>query len=43
MTKVIRVEEPKCLKEAFGDDKWVETVQSEYGSIMKNNTWDLVD
>ena len=43
MTKVIRSEEFKCLEEAHGDDKWMEAMQSEYGSIMKNNAWDLVD
>ena len=43
MTKVIHAEEPKCFIEAEGDDRWMETMQSKYGSIMKNNTWDLVD
>ena len=43
MIKVIRAKEPKCLVEAQGDDKWMEAMQSEYGSVMKNNTQDLVD
>ena len=43
MTKIIYAKEPKCLEEALGDDRWMESMQSEHGSIMKNNTWDLVD
>ena len=43
MTKVICVKKPKCLTEAYGDDRWMEAMQSEYGSIMKSNTWGLVE
>ena len=28
MTEVIHVEEPKCLEEAQGDDRWMEAMQS---------------
>ena len=43
MIEVIHAKEPKCLVEAQGDDRWMEAMQSKCGSIMKNNTWDLVD
>ena len=43
MIEVICAKEPKYLEEAQGDDRWMEAMQSKYGSIMKNNTWDLVD
>ena len=43
MIEVICAKELKCLTETKGDDRWIEAMQSEYGSIMKNNTWNLVD
>ena len=43
MTEVIRAKEPKYLKETQGDDRWMEAMHLKYGSIMKKNTWDLVD
>ena len=43
MIEVLHSQEPKSLVEAQGDDRWMEAMQSEYGSIMKNNTWDLLD
>ena len=43
MKEVIHAQKPRCLVEAQGDDRWMEAMQLEYGSIMKNNTWNLVD
>ena len=38
--------EPTCFQEAMNMDdsvKWEQAMQSEYDSIMKNKTWDLVE
>lgn len=43
MSQVLSVQEPSTLEEAQKDPKWVEAMQIEYDSIMKNRTWSLVD
>ena len=43
MSQVASVQEPNTLVEAQEDEKWMEAMWSEYNSIMKNHTWDLVD
>lgn len=37
------IKEPTSLEEALADLQWKKAMQSEYDSIMKNNTWELVD
>ncbi|MCO5573050.1 hypothetical protein L7F22_026815 [Adiantum nelumboides] len=37
------VKEPTSLDEAMANPKWKIAMQSEYDSILKNNTWELVD
>ena len=43
MSQVASVQEPSTFAEAQEDKRWVEAMESEYNSIMKNHTWDLVD
>ena len=43
MSQVLAVQEPTTLAEAQEDARWVEAMELEYNSIMKNHTWDLVD
>ena len=43
MSQVLAVQEPTTLVEAQEDERWVEAMELEYDSIMKNQTWDLVD
>ena len=44
MADVIKtVKEPSTLDEALENDRWKEAMQAEYDSIMKNETWELVD
>ena len=35
--------EPASLEEALADPSWKAAMQAEYDSIMKNDTWELVD
>ena len=35
--------EPTSFKEADSHDEWKEAMQNEYDSLIKNNTWKLVD
>jgi len=43
MSQVLAVQEPTTIAEAQEDERWVEAMDLEYDSIMKNHTWDLVD
>jgi histone deacetylase 1/2 len=35
-------EEPTTVAEAFGNEKWVSSMDNEYGALMRNKTWRLV-
>lgn len=37
------VKEPVTVEEAMSDPNWKAAMQSEYDSIMKNDTWEIVD
>ena len=40
------IEEPTTIKEALTSDRsaeWKETADSEYRSLLENDTWELVD
>ena len=37
------VSEPTSVEEAMSDPKWKEAMLSEYNSIIKNDTWELVE
>ena len=37
------IKEPTIVAEALADPKWKEAMESEYDSIIKNGTWQLVD
>ena len=43
MLQVTSVQEPSTFAEAQEDERWVEAMESEHNSIMKNHTWDLMD
>ena len=43
MAEIMKVQEPMNLDEAMADPNWKAAMQEEYDSIMKNQTWDLVD
>ena len=43
MAEIMKVQEPTNLDEAMADPNWKAAMQEEYDSIMKNQTWDLVD
>ena len=43
MVDLQKVQEPCSLEEAMEDPKWKAAMQIEYDSIMRNQTWDLVD
>lgn len=43
MAEIMKVKEPANLEEAMADPNWRGAMQSEYDSIIKNHTWDLVD
>ena len=43
MAELQKVQEPGSLEEAMEDPKWKAAMQTEYDSIMRNQTWDLVD
>ena len=38
----VQIEEPKGIEEALKDQEWKEAVDSEYQSLMENETWKLV-
>ena len=38
----VQVEEPKSIDEALKDQEWKEAADSEYQSLMENETWKLV-
>jgi len=43
---VMQIDEPTTLEEAFASEQsvqWKEAVESEYASLMENETWELVD
>jgi hypothetical protein len=39
----VSVEEPRSIKEAEGDPKWVGAMEEEMKSIRDNKTWSLVE
>lgn len=43
VAEIMKVKEPANLEEAMADPNWRGAMQSEYDSIIKNHTWDLVD
>ena len=43
MLQVASFQEPNTFAEVQEDERWVEAMEVEYNSIMKNHTWDLVD
>ncbi|MCO5587808.1 hypothetical protein L7F22_041760 [Adiantum nelumboides] len=43
MMDVLKIEEPKSFEEAQHDPQWKEAIQVDFVSIIKNDTWDLVD
>jgi hypothetical protein len=40
---IIFIDEPKNFNEIANHDGWVQTLEHEFDSIQKNNTWMLVD
>ena len=40
---VNEVVEPESVEEAFGTENWSSSANAEYESLMKNNTWELVN
>ena len=38
----VQIEEPKSIEEALKDQEWKEAADSEYQSLMENETWKLV-
>ena len=43
MAQVLIVQEPSSFGEAQEDPHWMAAMDSEYDSILRNHTWDLVD
>ena len=43
MSRVIESDEPSTIQEALQSKSWKDAMDSEYQSVMKNNTWQLVD
>ena len=44
MAKIMaEVKKPTSLEEALADPTWKDAMQEEYDSILKNQTWELVD
>jgi histone deacetylase 1/2 len=42
MSGIVGAEEPSTVKEAFGDEKWITTMNNEHSALVKNKTWRLV-
>ena len=38
-----KTKEPASLEEALADPSWKAAMQAEFDSILKNDTWELVD
>jgi hypothetical protein len=43
MTNIMQVNEPMNYKHAEDKEEWVEAMNDEYNSIMKNQTWELTE
>jgi hypothetical protein len=43
MTNIMQVNEPMNYKQAKDKEEWVEAMNDEYNSIMKNQTWELIE
>jgi transposase InsO family protein len=43
MTNIMQVNEPMNYKQAKDKEEWVEAMNDEYNSIMKNQTWELTE
>lgn len=43
MTPIVEHFEPSNVQEALESKPWKEAMDAEYQSLMKNNTWELVD
>jgi len=43
MTGMIKIVEPSNFYESSKSFEWKEAMKDEYESIIKNNTWDLVN
>ena len=43
MANIMQVQEPTPIEEAMSRPEWRSAMQAEYDSIMKNDTWELVD
>ncbi|KAH9324630.1 hypothetical protein KI387_004808, partial [Taxus chinensis] len=43
MSRVIESDEPSIVQEALHSKSWKDAMDYEYQSVMKNNTWQLVD
>ena len=43
MAEIMKVQEPTNLEKAMADPNWKAVMQEEYDSIMKNQSWNLVD
>ena len=43
MARVLSEEEPDSFEEANKSKEWRTTMEEEYNSILKNNTWSLVN
>lgn len=43
MTSFVEKFEPSTIEEALESKPWKEAMDTEYQSLMKNNTWELVD
>lgn len=43
MTTIMKTNDPQTYDEARGEQEWEQAMQNEYNSLIKNNTWELVD
>lgn len=43
MDELMKIHEPTNVEEALASPEWKESMQAEYDSIIKNQTWELVD
>ena len=43
MSNLMNISEPMNYKQAKDKEEWVEAMNEEYNSIMKNQTWELTE